>query len=514
MRSSRLVALSMLLEIVLAISAPHPAKAGLKFVKQELQVPGGILWLTTGDLDGDGKIDLVLSYRRGAGPRSQRFIAVFFRGDNGFAARPDIAIAAPRQAAVFDVGDAAGDGRDQLVFLQPDGVWAQSFSGRKPSAPVRILTVPSLIGEAEEDDLINWDFLRPLAPGEPATLIIPTRGPLKLFRREESGWKLWSKVNLEQYSLYDAETTGFRRDRRGGASGRPYSFRATTIVPTLELVDQTGDGKPDLVTIFEDRVAVFPRLDDGTLSPRPSHTSWFEIRTPTELEQRDSGVSTQVLDLDGDGIADACVTKIAGGITTLASEVRFYRGLKGGGFEDRPAQVFKEEGFGALVQFLDVDGDGKLEMIHPHSEVSIMSITQMMLKREVSLGIRVRRMASERPLFFEKKEAQSLDSVFGLDLSIGAAMRGIFPIFGHDFDGDGVPDAILSDGGSKMVLHRGVRGKKELFEEEGHITLVAPGTNTTRVLAPSKKGGRPDVLVYYVDRSDLAGKIYVFKNEP
>src|SRR5262249_47771489 len=153
----------------------------------------GILWLTTGDLDGDGLTDLVLSYRRGSGPKSRRFIAVFFRNKDGYSREPEVAVEAPQNAAIFDVGDALGDGRDQLVYVAADGVHAVSFTDRKPGNQTRIVTVSSLVAEPEEDDLVAWDFLRPLGgPGSPPVLIVPTRGPLRLFRREaDAVWKPW-----------------------------------------------------------------------------------------------------------------------------------------------------------------------------------------------------------------------------------------------------------------------------------------------------------------------------------
>lgn len=506
--------LSTALLVLAAGALAGPAAGAPRFTKQELAVPGGILWLTTGDLDGDRLTDLILSYRRGSGSRAQRFLAVFFRRPTGFTKDPDVTMAAPRSAAVFDVGEALGDGREQIVYLAADGVYAQSFVDRRPGNPARILTVASLVSEPEEDDLATWDFLRPMGPGGPATLIIPTRGPLRLFRAEAGAvWKPWSRLSIAQLSTYDAELSTFRRDRRGGASGRPYAFRSTTVVPVIDLADQTGDGKIDVITSLEDELAVYPALEDGTISAKPVFAAELGVRTQEELETRDASVSSAIVDLDGDGIADAVISKISGGITTLGTKTYLFRGVKGGGFEPKPAQVFEDEGFAALAQFVDADGDGRLEMVHPHAPVSIVGISQMMLSKELTLGVRIRRPAAERPAFFEKGATQTIDTVFGLDLSVGATLRGIFPIFGHDFDGDGRRDAVLSEGGAKMVLYRGVEGE-EPFDTGGAISLSAPGASTTIPLYPDvARKGRPDVLTYFVDRPELAGRLILFRND-
>ncbi len=177
-----------------------------------------------------------------------------------------------------------------------------------------------------------------------------------------------------------------------------------------------------------------------------------------------------------------------------------------------PAQVFRDEGFGALAHFADVDGDGRIEMIHPHAEVSIVTISSAMLSSSLGLDVRIRR-AAKPPEFFDPKPIQVLDTRFGLDLSVGASLRGSAPIFGHDFDGDGVRDAILSDGGEKMSFHRGKKGGSEPFDDDGPITLAAEGSNTTEVLNPStKSAAKPDVLVYYLARKGKSGKLLVFRN--
>jgi hypothetical protein len=270
-----------------------------KFVRRDLNVPGSILWMTSGDLDGDGRTDLVVSYRRGAGPKTARFIAVFFGNENGWSERPEVAIAAPSTAAIFDVGDALGDAKDELMFLAVDGVYAQPFVDRKPASSTRVLATSSLASSPEEEDFVTWDFVRTVLPNEPPMIVVPSRGPLKIFKREaDATWKAWAKIPLEQYSSYDAEIPTFRRDRRGASSGRPYSFRSTTIVPLLDFIDQTGDGKIDLVASFEDRLAVYPMLDDGTLAVKPVQSIWFAVRTPEELEIRDATVTTDVLHLD------------------------------------------------------------------------------------------------------------------------------------------------------------------------------------------------------------------------
>lgn len=496
---------------MVAASLVLATTAQAKFSRQTLDVPGSVLWVDTGDLNGDQRTDLVVSHRRGAGPATGRFLAVFFRTDKGYGRRPDVTFPVPQNAAAFDLGDAFGDAQDEIVYLTSSGVFAQAFKDGKPQNLTRIITSPTLVLEPEEEDIVAWDFLRKI--GDKPAAVLPGRRAVRLFAREGEAWKKWAELRIEKFSYYDAETSTYRRSGRGGRSGRPYAFRVTTIVPNLDFVEQTGDGRIDLVTHYEDRLEVYPGTEGGGFAERPAHRAWFRMRTPAELESRDTEVSAEIVDFDGDGIADLCLTKIGGGVTTLATEVRLHKGLKGGGFSPKPTQKFVDDGFASLVRFIDVDGDGKREMLHPHAEVSIMSMSSAMLSSKLSLDIRIRRPDPEGPLF-ARSPTQTLETSYGLDLTVGAALRGTAPIFGHDFDGDGRRDVILAQGGDEMRLHRGLKGRSELFEEEGRIKLSAPGTSTTLALSPrTDRTEPPDLLLYYVARKSLGGRLYVFRNE-
>ena len=498
--------------VLLFLTVPHPVRADFK--RQTLRVPGSVLSVVHGDLNGDRRMDLVVSYRRRAGPDSRKYLGVFFRAEDGYTPAPSVAFRAPQRAALFDVGDALPDSspvpRDELVYLTSTGVFAQGLENAAPGAARRLVNVPTLTMGSEEDDLDAWDFLRQVGGDGPDVLLVPGRRALFVYRRRSSGFARWAELSLGAIHRYSAESPTVRRSRRGASPGRGFSVRATTIVPTIDIVDQTGDGRLDVVLHYEDRIAVHPQRADGSFDRQPAHRQWFRMRNPSELETRDTSISAHVQDLDRDGIADLALTKIGGGITTLKTEVRLHRGLPGGGFQREPAQRFTDDGFAVLIQYVDVDGDGQLEMVHPRSEVSIMSMTRAMLSSEISLDVRIRRSA-KRPAFFEPRPVQTLTAEYGLDLSVGAAVRGAAPTFGYDFDRDGRRDALLSGGEDSLRIFAGSSRSNELFRNGARETLSVSGSQLTRVI-PSRTDGeaQPQVMVAYAGRRKLSGTIYVF----
>ena len=75
-----------------------PSAHAKKYTITDLQVPGEILWLAEGDLNGDEEMDLVFSYKRGAGVNSKKFLAIFFREDGEFSKFPQQAFQVPKRA--------------------------------------------------------------------------------------------------------------------------------------------------------------------------------------------------------------------------------------------------------------------------------------------------------------------------------------------------------------------------------------------------------------------------------
>lgn len=493
---------------VLALLASTEARAAA-FEPQTLRVPGAVQWVTEGDLDGDGRRDLVVSYRRGGGPAAERFIAVFYRKPSGFGTRPSHAFRAPAPAAVFDVGPTGEGGRDELVFWTRTGVFAMSFQGRSAQAPRSVLSAESLVGHPEDQDLPHWDLVREV-DGRPL-LVLPTAEGVSLYRVRESEWVKVADLPIRPIELYDAETDTFRPGEDGGAPVRNYAFRVTRMVPKLSFIDQTGDGRSDVVSTFEDRVEVFRAREDGSFQPEPVYREWFALRTREEIENRDATLYATIAHLDGDGIADLCLSKSSGGLSSFKSEVRLYRGLQGGGFTRKPVQTFEHGGIGSLVTFVDVDGDGQVEMLEPSAEISLAAMVRALFARSFQVDIRLHRARKEDGVFFEAEAAQELTARFDLDLGASSSIRGGPPLFGDDFDGDGVPDALMSDGGERMSLHKGLRDSERFFRSDAFIHLEG-ATSGTMVSIRAGPDALPDVVAYYVGRDDLRSQLLVHVN--
>lgn len=464
-------------------------------------VPGHLLSVSHGDLDGDGLEDLVATYKRGASGQVDRYVAVFFRRASGLPPKPDLAFEALDAAVVYDVGEVDGRPGDEIVYLTDTGVWAHGFPDREAHPVRRLVATASLFAEPQRDALSHWDYVRKI-DGKVLVMVPGTRD-IRMFRVGKAGLEPACRIRIDRRSTYSGAFSG-----ASGMGGAPFGLRVTTTLPTIDFIDATGDGRADLVSHFEDFLSIYPGGEDGCFDLRPSHRQAMNARTPEELSSGNMSAMATPVDLDGDDVADLVVTKIGGGLTDLHTEIRLHRSAKGGGFEKEPSQVFELSGFSAFSVFEDVDGDGAIEMVQPKAEISIMALTQVLLSSTFSIDVLVRRAVKGRS-FFSEEPVQTLSTEMGIDFSRPNGLLGAIPQFGHDFDGDGRLDVLMSKGKDEMGLYRGVAGE-EPFESDDKLGFDGPGSIATRVVDPGK-GRAPEVVVWYPGRPGMKGTIRSYR---
>ena len=463
-----------------------------------------LLWLAEGDLNGDEEIDLVFSYKRGAGVNSKKFLAIFFRENGEFSKFPQQAFQVPKRAVAFTIANVMGDKKDEIVYLRSSGIYAQVALPKRVSAPIQILKARNIVGRSEREDFIHWDFVKEF---EGKTwLIVPFVDGIELYERKGALYKLNSDIKLDTEHFYDTERETYLRSTRGGRSGKNYAFRSTTILPLLRFVDYDGDGKLDLMSHFDDRVAVNKQLSDSTFEPVPSERRWFKLRNKKENAARDTTIDLQVLDLNGDNIADVSATKISGGVLNMRTETRLYLGKKGGGFSTTPNQVFTDEGFANLVRYEDVDLDGNLEMIHPLSQPSLFSLSRVLLSSELRVDFRIRKRSEKGSLVFSKEPTLEVTSVLGLDFSTGGALHGPYPVFGIDMNQDSKADIGIGQGDESFEILEGSKtgslkpGRDRIFKIKA--------TRSTRKLS-RLTGASSEILFFYKYLPKYSGRAQV-----
>jgi len=220
---------------------------------------------------------------------------------------------------------------------------------------------------------------------------------------------------------------------------------------------------------------------------------------------RGAHVHTTVRDLDGDGVADLVVNKIAGGLGQMRAQTGFYFGKKGGGF-DPPSQMLQREGYAGALQFADLDGDGKLDLVMPHVSVGLADMARVVLTKKMLIGWEARRNLG-RKFSVDPETVKDLD--FPVDYSQLADIDGPYPSVAGDFNGDGKADFVAANGADQLGVWLG-GGKSLIAADPKALVSVAP---SRFYLVTDLTGDKlADLIVFYRSREALSGIVMVLRN--
>ena len=263
-------------------------------------------YLAAGDLDGDGRTDIVL--------RKQEGVILFIQRPGGFADRKFVEVL---HGTDLDVEDLDGDGRASIILSGGSGITIYDGSDGTTLGPKVTVSTSyrssTAVGDVTSDgrpDLVTQTPLRP------ASIEVYAQGP-------------------------------------DGTFGEPESYPIPEWASGPATVgDVTGDGRNDVVFAYRDVLgpldfagfAVMAQIADGTLAP------------PVEYTSSQAHV-LRVADIDRDGRNDLVVTNSLGPVTVRLQQADGRLG---------PAQVFQlpadSEHKDRGIVVADLTGDGRIDV--------------------------------------------------------------------------------------------------------------------------------------------------------
>lgn len=298
-------------------------------------------------------------------------------------------------------------------------------------------------------------------------------------------------------------------------------------LPTVE--DVNGDDLPDLV--FTDIESGEADLDlylgagRGRFRPlREELLDCHDRGTDLRLDTTEADAFpwprdvTVFRDLDGDGRAEAVITvehargdswrkemkdakkpirdyrfhELANDLTVQREpyfEMRVVGHSMEGDFmdeEDRSGSPFR------LEEFIDLDGDGREDLVTVTLEFSIFQVVKILTTKKVSVGINFHVYAQQSDGSF--REVRDLDLSEKLKFNLNNLKIGRFAQFAGDFDGDGRQDFVHLGRGTTITVHRGQPGCRYPKKPDLAIELDAELASLDLVRIEDLDGdGRSDI---------------------
>jgi hypothetical protein len=228
--------------------------------------------------------------------------------------------------------------------------------------------------------------------------------------------------------------------------------------PTLSMADDNGDGRLDLFALSRWAVWIYHTGPDG-LPSEPSRRLEF-VPFDVETERRHEATVNNYFarDIDGDTRADVVLSTIGGGLMDGRSKTTFHlnRGT-GVAIDDKPDALRETEGGFSGFNFVDIDGDGREEIIETSLEFGIVQMIRILVTRKAETKIRVLTLDPES----SDGTRTVFEDEFAFSLNFGdASVSGLIPSIG-DWNGDGVQDLYVARSDDEIGFRLGSKTEGE-----------------------------------------------------
>jgi hypothetical protein len=430
------------------------------------------------DVDGDGRRDLVLAarvLRPGLPPRRELRIHPM-RADGTVALQPSVTLPVPDDVIVYGCADVRPDPGRELILMTRSGAYSYSPRAEGLREGVRRLASTELLFQVPSSrDLPAWTYVLE-RKGAPDLLLLPDAAHTALWgpRPVDGSDGSPEAGDYARYADYGAATpsagfsvkapgavrasagglrvsidTGSDKDLFLGESPSAYAamLQAEAHYRAPALADVDGDGREDLLIYQDKQLAVHLSGPDGP-SAQPTRVEPL----PDYLDHPADELILNLCDLDGDGDVDV-YARLSPRQENLDHVVFSYFIMLNDGrrlFPEQPAQRLRFEGSGTDSAVIDVDADGRPDLVITKYELPRL--------RDLVSGFRMRRSAyvyfAGKDAPFERKPGLRDEQSFTIDSLQDALVNRHVP---GDLSNDGVADLVEMDVSGHVAIRRILR---------------------------------------------------------
>jgi hypothetical protein len=432
---------TLLLPALAALAAPALAQQDA-FALRLVENVGRTTGAEIADFDGDGRGDLLCVAFSGLPPEERRELVVRFqRSDGSLSAAPDWSAEVPPGTAVFDLADVDPTPGVEILLLRRERIEVLSLAGRRAARHSLELPAPSLGLASDERGLDRIRLVRGDLGPEPR-LLVPLLGTYLVL--SPSGELLGQPVAGGRANYFVPPQSG----PLVSESELEIYFDA----PRMNAGDVDGDGRADLIASSRHEIRVFRQGEDGRFASEADRVLPLRLLSEADHIRSSGQVRVATADFDGDGRVDLLVSQTGGGILDAESRAALHLNRGGTWNLHAPDQVFHVKGGTLTNQLIDLDGDGRVELVDVRLPLNVLTLVNLLVTRDVEARVSVYRAGKGLPFdptpWFQRKLS------VGFDFHTLRA-RGFIPTIDEDLNGDGLRDLLSSADGEAVEVTLG-----------------------------------------------------------
>jgi hypothetical protein len=493
--------------LLLPVSALEPAAPIVEFKLGYLAIHGRRQDSATYDVDGDGKLDVFLSSIDFDKNPPERWLALHLQKDGAFPESPDRVWSLSDRASALVFGDLLPGGGIEVGFLAADGVWVYPpEKGGPGEAPFKLLHVRTFTRAPSLRQIGTWQFAADYDADGRHDLLVPLAGGYRIYFQTAPG--IFGRTAELESELADGAPRAIAAQAR---AEKPEvvaaEFVSTTELPRLDWTDVNGDGLLDFLVIRKDAVTYFLQKEKGVFPSQRPHRVTFAVSTLRDDVKKDSVNLSMIrfLDINQDGLADLVVTKVEGTLGLWESiKTRIYLHLGTGRGNFMPDKCIVIDGVSIDPEFIDMDGDGKLDCVTSRLRTDLMKkAIEAFVLGDVQISYEVFQFDPQRNMFLTDPVYEYPIFVRRADLEKTGAGAVPLVFIRGDFTGDKRPDLLhLDPKKGALEVHPGRakdtgRGIRIDFDGTAHASIPVDRHPKGIGIADVNGDGVNDVLLYH-----------------
>lgn len=448
------------------------------FLRQEIDISGAILGSREADFDGDGRTDLVLLVED---PSGQRSIRSYIQRESGrFPPTATQVIEISSSSDMAQSLDLNEDGRTELYLIDRDGLWqfehdGDSFSDQGKS----LISVPTLFASGIEGGLVEQHCIHTVS-GRPVA-----------FLPVSSGYSLWEYVDGKFRSMGALSFSHFfsvteRPVKLFGGSRQNMPGLFQVCMPTVVIGDSNGDELDDIYLIWPDRISIITRDAQKGFNGQDNLTFRFQTASEGRLCQ------ARLVDYDRDGRLDVVCSRSEGGISGAQTDIDFFHSTQIRRLDPTESYTVSLTDACGNLMIDDFDKNGGPELVVPAIELGIMSTVKKMVTKKTDLHILVYPIDNLGRPAREPKVRKKVSC--RLDFENADPTANIRVNWSGDYDGDGLADLVVADGGGQLIFYRG--STDEYLEDKASLVVDLVNPDDIRLANLNNDAGTDLIIIH------------------